>query len=129
MNLTMSMFANAEEYWKARSYLYESIVADVAKDLRCERDNEAILIAIQGLRDDTALGRAVRRDDFWELRKVRRVVRFGAIDPLSGVMPVLEWADEYMAARRDGAGKVEWESGPTPKAALMAAGLMEGEEK
>ena len=80
-------------------------------------------------RADAALGRAVRRDDFWELRKVRRVVRYGAIDPLSGVMPALEWADEYMAARHDGAGKVEWESGPTPKAALMAAGLMKGEER
>ena len=25
--------------------------------------------------------------------------------------------------------EVEWESGPTPKAALMAAGLMKGEER
>jgi len=128
MNLTMSMFANAEEYWKARSYLSEQIVADVVKELGCKRDNEEILMKIHELKTDAALGRAVRRDDFWELRKVRRVVRYGAIDPLSGVMPALEWADEYMAARHDGAGKVEWESGPTPEAALMAAGLMKGEK-
>lgn len=59
-NLTMSMFASAEDYWKARSYLNEQIVADVAKELGCERDNEDILMKLHDLKSDAALGRSVR---------------------------------------------------------------------
>lgn len=128
MNLTMSMFATHEDYWKARSRLNESIVADVAKELGCERDNEAIIEALAKLKEEAAMGRAVQRPDFWELRKSRKVAKYGDMHPLTGVMAALEWEDVYQAGRSDGNGKIEWESGNTAKEALRAAGLMEGDE-
>lgn len=49
MELTMSMFATQVDYWKARAELAESTVAETARELGCENDNEAILAAIDAL--------------------------------------------------------------------------------
>ena len=108
MNLTMSMFANAEEYWKARSYLSEQIVADVVKELGCELDNEEILMKIHELKTDAALGRAV-------LAMPEGAGLYHMQPEVSG--------DGWCAKERDFANR-----GTTPKAALMAAGLMEEEK-
>lgn len=62
MNLNESMFATEADYWKVRSHLNESIVADVAKELGCERDNESIIEKIAELKEEAALGRAVRKE-------------------------------------------------------------------
>ena len=107
MNLTMSMFATHEDYWKARSRLNESIVADVAKELGCERDNEAILVALADLKADAALGRAVR--------KIPDMAKL--------------WHAEVRWYLHPGDGPcLPLGTGNTPEAALRAAGLMEGDE-
>ena len=50
MELTMSMFATQADYWQARAELAEAVVADTARELGCENDNEAILVAIDALK-------------------------------------------------------------------------------
>ena len=50
MDLTISMFATQTDYWRARAELAEEAVADMAKDLGCGADNEAILLAVDDLR-------------------------------------------------------------------------------
>lgn len=53
MELTMSMFATQADYWKTRAELAETVVAEVAHELGCENDNEAILTAIDALKPPT----------------------------------------------------------------------------
>lgn len=43
MELTMSMFANKADYWRARAELAERTVLETAKEMGCEPDNEAML--------------------------------------------------------------------------------------
>ena len=50
MELTMSMFSTQADYWKTRAELAETVVAEVAHELGCENDNEAILTAIDALK-------------------------------------------------------------------------------
>ena len=47
----MSMFATQVDYWKARAELAESTVAETARELGCENDNEAILTVIDALKN------------------------------------------------------------------------------
>lgn len=103
--LTMSMFKNAEDYWKARSCLFGQIVAEVVRELRCERDREAILMALHALKKDAALGRAVRRMpvDAYLLRVA------GGWQADAGIVPDIA-------------------EGDTLDAVLQAAGLMEVEK-
>lgn len=63
MELTMSMFATQDDYWKARSGLHEGTVAEVANELNCPADNEVLLAEIAALKKDAERYRWLRHGD------------------------------------------------------------------
>lgn len=75
MELTMSMFATQADYWKARAELAEKTVEETARELGCENDNEAILLAIAALKASVEQEReacAKVCETLWDLRDDER---------------------------------------------------------